>query len=151
MNPWGRTHDHPHIRSPKGVMSCDEIRYWLRELTANHGWTFRALARLFGRMRRNGQPNDGAVRSKLNHSWIYPGDQVVYSRQIDRILSGELVRRRSHAVVADHPVPIHRPARMVYDFVSDRLRWVNPRLVASPTLPSFATAFERAEIFKALP
>lgn len=130
--------DHPHIRSPEGVMSCDEIRFWIRELMDNHGWGGRLLARVLA------LPDRGALMSKLRRSWIYPGEQVRLSGQLDRIISGELVpvnggqNRAGYARVADHPRPLELPARLAYDFKAGRLAWVRPRQVTPPTIPSFA-------------
>jgi hypothetical protein len=138
-NPWGR--DHPHIRSPKGVMSCEEIRHWFVALRRDHGWAGALLARTVG------LPDKGAMTSKLRRSWIYPGEQLKFSRQLDRILSGELVPlqigRRWEAVLADNPKPLVRQARMAYDFATGRVRWVTPRIGVDPTLPGFQQVMTR--------
>src|ERR1700730_18064057 len=98
--------DHPRVRSPEGAMSCDEIRYWIREIIGL-GWSPTALARALG------LPDRGALMSKLRGSGIFPGEQVRFSRQFDRIISGELVQAKVNgklaAVLADYPVPIKRP------------------------------------------
>jgi hypothetical protein len=137
---WGTvgTRDHPHIRSPEGVMSCEEIRHWIRELMTTHRWPRRLLARVLG------VRNAGAMKSKLKRSWIYPGEQLRFSRQIDRILSGELVPmkfgNRYDAVVADNPVPLAgRPVMAWLPGVG--LHWKAPRVSAAHTLPSFAKVF----------
>jgi hypothetical protein len=127
-------------------MSCDEIRYWIRELREHHGWPGRLLARTLG------LPDKGALMSKLRRSWIYPGEQIRFSRQLDHIISGELVPQRLRApsgqmrweaVVADHPVPLQKAARLAYDLKTGRLRWVQPRMAPDPVLTSFSTAIER--------
>jgi hypothetical protein len=134
VRPFNR--DHPHIRSPKGVMSCDEIRHWLSVLHGQFGWPWETLARTLG-------IGEGKhVASKLRgNSWIYPGEQIRMSRQLDRIISGELVcekrGQRVDAVLADNPAPLTTKARMVYDLKAGRIRWVAPRLAPDPLLPSF--------------
>ena len=143
--------DHPHLRSPPGVMSCDEIRYWISVLPSEHGWGKHCLSRTLG------LHNPGSMMSKLKRSWIFPSEQIRLSRQIGRIISGELVcvsmpfngkTRKFEAVVADNPVPLQRPARMAYDFVSGRLRWVRPHVGTAPVLPSFATALQNLEVWE---
>ncbi len=68
MRPFYR--DHPHIRSPKGVMSCDDIRYRLSVLHERHGWTWETRARTLG-------IGEGKrLKGKLTGSWIYPGEQI---------------------------------------------------------------------------
>lgn len=128
-------------------MSCDEIRYWLRELMAR-GWSCSALTRVLG------ASNDGSLISKLKRSWIYPSEQIRFTRQLDRILSGELVQARCgkwgrlEGVLADNPVPIRRPARMVYDLKTGKVGYVAPRPTIVPMLPSFRDALEKAEIWQ---
>jgi hypothetical protein len=128
-------------------MTCDEIRYWLKELHEKHGWNWACLARTL----RLGEAKH--ARSKLRRNVRFVGgEQRRCSRQIDRILSGELVTAmlpgkkgppRQQAVVADHPVPIQQPARLVYDLATGRMHWKKPRSVPEPVLPSFATALRR--------
>lgn len=131
-----------HRGAPVGVMSCDEIRYWLNELM-RRGWGHKHLARLLGRER----PERNPIKRKANgKEWIYWGEQVRYSRQIKRILSGELIqvgqKKRFdskdpyRAVLAKNPVPLVPPSRWVYD---GRLRLVPWGF--EPPLPSFQTLF----------
>lgn len=125
--------DHPHIRSPKGVMSCDEIRFWIRELHEKHGWRRIVLARALG------AHDAQTLFGKLKGKWIYPGEQLRFSRGLDRIISGELVADYPYARVADHPVPLKQPARMAYDFASGRICWVQGRGAPAQALPSFSS------------
>ena len=67
-----------------GVLSQQEIRWWLCELR-RRGWGTRLLGRTIGL--RNPQ----CVMAKADgRQWIYPSEQIRMSRQIKRILSGEL-------------------------------------------------------------
>jgi len=137
MHPFNK--DHPHVRSPKGVMGCDEIRHWLSVLHQQFGWPWETLARTLG----IGEGKHVASKVRGN-SWIYPGEQIRMSRQLDRILSGELVceqcGRRVDAVLADSPTPLANKPRLVYDLNASGMRWVAPRLALKPALPSFRAA-----------
>jgi hypothetical protein len=122
------------LKNPKGVMTCEEIRYWIRELMKT--WPYGCLARTLG------LPDLMAMKSKLRRSWIYYGEQIRFSAQIDRILRGELVPVKTglrwDAMVVDDPVPLKQPARMQYDLQAGRLKWVPPRRGVEPVLSSFA-------------
>lgn len=138
------TRDHPHLRSPAGVMSCDEIRYWVRFLL-DHGWRTLCLARTLGF--RDATPHS-SLKSKLRRSWIYPAEQVRMSTALDRIISGELVQvqcgNKFEAMIADNPRPLELPMRLAYDFSTGRLRYVRPRTTVEPLLPSFSDVLSTA-------
>ena len=103
-------------------MSQQEIRWWLTELR-RRGWGTRVLGRTMGL--RNPQ----CVMAKADgRQWIYPREQIRMSRQIKRILSGELVCKPGRAgrpdrygngpgkaLIAAHPVPLVPPNKMVLD------------------------------------
>jgi hypothetical protein len=117
-------------------MSTEELRYYIAFLLER--WPKNCLARTLGAWNR------ASLKSKLHTSWIYPGEQVRFTRMIDRILSGELVpvrgkhwRLRADAVVASHPVPLAEPARLKYSLEEGRLGWVVPRTRVTPRLLSF--------------
>lgn len=110
-------------------MSTDEIRYWLTVLHRDHGWGMRALGRTMG-LRGDGH---GWVRKASGKEWIYAGEAKRMSRQIERILSGELVcvkgkkfggHYRRNVLIAEHPKPITPANHWVYDRHSGRLRLV---------------------------
>jgi hypothetical protein len=125
-------------------MSSEEIRQWLKTLHEEHGWPWETLARTLG----IGEGKHAASKVRGN-SRIKYGERRRMSRQIARILSGELVpsapniRRRVDAKLADNPVPIHGAVRMVYDLQSGRLAWKLPPTPTGPRLPSFAEAIEK--------
>jgi len=89
------------------------------------------------------------------NSWFVGGEQARCSRQLLRIISGELVLSqpnkfgRRDAVIADHPVPIRNPSRMAYDMKTGRLV-LRTIPLPQPTLPSFTNAlakfFDRADV-----
>lgn len=120
-------------------MGVDEIRYWLTVLNRDHGWQMRALGRTMG-LRGDGH---GWVRKAAGKEWIYRGEQKRMSRQLERILSGELIciagqggvkggtRRRAKVLIAEHPVPLCPPNHWIYDRRLGRLRLV-PRDRAEP-------------------
>lgn len=132
--------DHPRCRSPVGCMSCDEIRYWLVELRARHGWKTNALARFLG------FTSHSSMVAKLAKSWIYPGEQLRSSKQIRRILSGEVVLRlvdpkanRWEAVVADSPQPLRTRPQFKYSLDKNGITITCQAIPARNTgIPSFA-------------
>lgn len=114
-------------------MGVDEIRYWMTALRKEHGWGTRVLSRTLGF--RNGS----APTQKCKGHWIWRSEQRRASRQIERILSGELVCIRGRvgrgnagkAIIAADPVPLTPPRHWVYDLKSGRLRLV-PREQPKP-------------------
>jgi hypothetical protein len=125
---------HPHLRAPPGVMTCEEIRYWIRELRFNRGWRPVALSNTLGAY------DSSTLMGKLKGKWIYPGEHIRFSRQLDRIISGELVPDGVRARVAEHPKPLQASVRMKFDLASGRLGYVQPRVGVVPKLPSFREA-----------
>lgn len=110
-------------------MGPDEIRYWLVALRKEHGWGTHVLARTLD------FSNHTDVNRKADgRSWIFRKEGRRAARQIERILSGELVCDNTHkrgrygyparAVVAANPVPLTPPRHWVYDLKSGRLRLV---------------------------
>lgn len=119
-------------------MSTEELRYYIAFLIER--WPKKCLARTLGAY------DYGSLASKLKKSWIYPGEQIRFTRMIDRILSGELVpvrgggrgsRIRDEAVVASNPIPMADPPRLKYSLKERRLGWVAPRARVRPQLLSF--------------
>ena len=117
-------------------MSRDEIRHWLRELHTTYGWPWETLARTLG-----------LGEGKHAVSKVRGGEQRRCSRQLDRIISGELVSekrgQRVDAVLADNLTPLTTRSRMAYDLKAGRIFWVAPRLAPEPVLPSFRNALTR--------
>lgn len=144
--------DHPHIRSPQGVMSCDEIRFWITQLL-EQGWRPTALAHVVGI--HTGNNCASHLRRKLTGSWIYPGEQIRFSNGLKRILAGELVcvhlgGRNGNswgAVVASNPVPLRLPTRLRYNLGAGRLEYAPTVLECKPTLPSFRDVFTKADVW----
>jgi hypothetical protein len=132
-------------------MSQQEICWWLKELRRRYGWGTRVLGRTLG------LSNEAAVERKANgKEWIYPTEQIRMSRQIKRILSGELVCKPGRAgrpdrygngpgkaVIAAHPVPLVPPNKMVLDVEHllrhgiGRLKLVPAYEPPLPLLPNF--------------
>lgn len=123
-------------KPPADIMSREEIIELLKELRTR-GWSICALARAIGTHEDHGATLLGKIRGT---SSIYRGEQRRFSRQLHRILSGELVPGRGHPQLADDPKPLRRPAKMV--LIDGKLRWLQPRIVAGePALPSFRKVF----------
>jgi len=144
------TKDHPHLRSPQGAMSCDELRYWIKTLLEEFDWRPLPLARALGIWTDNRHAGGHVVR-KLSGGWIYPGEQIRFSRGIRKIIAGELVcakvsGREWGAVVANNPRPLRLPARLRYNLGAGRLEYVPKELGTKPTLPSFRDVLTKAEV-----
>jgi hypothetical protein len=133
-------------------VSADELRWWMRELDTNqiYGWAGHptALARAFG---FNDSSPVSSMRSKYrerNRAWIYPSEQLRFSRQLKKLLAGEIICRqvgtRWQAVVADAPQALRQPVRFRYNLARGGLEWV--RVGGSPgsVLPSFKTLMSAA-------
>jgi hypothetical protein len=124
-------------RARQDVMSIGEILQWLTLLHERHAWPWETLGRTLG-------IGEGKhVVSKIRgNSWIGQLEQRRMSRQLCRIISGELVLTapnkygRRDAAIADNPQPIRNPALMAYDMKTGRIvRRAAP--LPEPTLPSF--------------
>ena len=143
--------DHPRTKAPPGVLSQEEIRFYLKELIENpaFGWShaYHALEVAFGMS----QPRKHWLRTKLKRAWIYPGEQIRFSRAIQQILAGELVPKRvinpdKRRVVwmparADVPVPLKvaRGGCWKVDLTSGRLGFLRTEVTFTPEVPSFST------------
>lgn len=123
-------------------MSQAEILYWFRELGTNpeHGWAghWAALGRAVG---FDKNPSE-SIKAKVYYgSWIYPGEQIRFSRRLRTVLSGEVVCRKLgqyyQAVLSDNPIPLKGTTRLRYNLGTERLQWVVPVLSPGPVLPSF--------------
>ena len=139
-NRWSRL---PYGKPPPGVMTVEEIRYWLGALRTKHGWGVAGLARALG-------CSPGSVYGKTKgSSWIFRTEQLRFSRVLKRIIAGELVYRPGEyilagCVLADHPVPLPQPVRHEFDFVTGKLIRFLPRTEGQSTVPSFQAALKNA-------
>lgn len=142
--------EHPRLYAPD-CLSCDEIRFYLKQLIENpdFGWShaYRALEAAFGME----EPAKHRLRQKLRRSWIYPGEQIRFSRVTREILAGTLVPKllpdgKKGRVVwmparAARPVPIAAAQRGCWkvDFQSGRLSFSRPPVSFTPEAPAFST------------
>lgn len=158
-----RTHslNHPAPITSRGIMSCDEIRHWLREFYTRPelGWCphTAALAAAVGAALSTSRKNCATLIAKVKgRGWIYPGEQVRYTRQLRLMLAGVLICRQApgfrgqrgwRGVIADHPAPLKEAIRMRYDLTSGRLGYTRPTMGAQPMLPSFASVMLNPEVW----
>jgi hypothetical protein len=133
-----------YARAPQDVMSVGEILQWLTLLHEQHGWPWETLGRTLG-------IGEGKhVRSKIRgNSWIGALEQRRMSRQLCRIISGELVLiapnkyGRRDAVIADNLRPIRGALHMAINWPrSARIVWRTAPL-PEPSLPSFKNALAK--------
>lgn len=147
-----RNQRRPYPIPPPGVMTAEEIRYWLNVLTRKYGWSPIALGRVLGM-----KHPQGIYGKRKGTHWIYRTEQLRFSRVLKRIIDGELifvpwVRKRvevfpavpGHAVLADHPVPLPQPVRYEFDFKAGMLQRILWRKRGTSTIPSFKKALQNA-------
>lgn len=136
-----------HWKPPPGVMSCEEIRWWMDELR-RRGWNRGVTQRALGMRHHN-------WRKATGKSWIYPGEQIRFSRALKRIIRGEVVMqptgRRSgrrdrftglqqvqRAVVIEcNPQPLRMPMQVRYDLRAGGFRLSPKELPPENPLPDF--------------
>jgi hypothetical protein len=141
-------------------MSCDEIRYWIREIITNPDWGWKgrgtAIATVLGI--HTGRSANSHLRRKLDPDcWIYPGEQIRFTKGLRRILAGEVKvvegrcprgrARTWNVVVVDNPVPLPRPRRLRYNLATGRLEHVTDPLESRPSIPSFKDALRNAPVW----
>lgn len=134
-----------YVKPPPGVMTAEEIRYWLNALLTVHGWTPTGLGRTLG-MKHPAQHIPGKANGT---NWLYRTEQLRFSRVLKRIISGELVHRPythilSGCRLADHPVPLPQPVRYEFDPQVGKVVRILPRREGTSTVPSFQTALKNA-------
>lgn len=127
-------------------MSCAEIRWWICELR-RRGWNRGVMQRLLGTKHHNWRKADGK-------EWIYPGEQVRFSRQLGRVIRGEVVMQPTgrHArrdkftgrndcqkavVITRNPQPLPMPMQVKYDMRAGRFRLVPQQVPIENPLPDF--------------
>ena len=155
MNPF-RNPVRPHWTPPPGAMSCQEIQFWMQELR-RRGWNRGCTARALGMSHHNWCKAYG-------REWIYPREQLRFSRQLRKIISGEVVmkvrlkkdgkphrnggsgRGRGYVqdpVLADTPEPLHMPMKLTFDMKAGRLRMQPLREIPENPLPSFKSILQK--------
>lgn len=142
MKPW-RNSPWPHWKPPPDVMSCEEIRWWMRELR-RRGWNRGVTQRALGMRFHNW------VKAYPDGAWIYPGEQIRFSRALGRIIRGEVVmqvtgksghgrgqRAQEAVLVVRNQQPLPMPMQMKYDMRARRFRIVPQQVPPENPLPDF--------------
>lgn len=161
MRPFSR--DFPLKEAPKGAMSCDEIRHWMRKLWEDPalGWADKPKSCLANGLGFYDVAPDASLAAKFTttrtRAWIYPSEQVRLSRQLKLLLAGavvpKIVGRYPHRrdlprwapVLADDPRPLPVRPGQRYDLKRGRLEYFVPDLAYTDVLPSFQTLLSRAQ------
>lgn len=143
------TRDHPHEIISPHVMTFQEIRFWMKELSTNaaYGWANKGVA---GLARALGMGEGATLQSKLTVRWIWPKEQVRLTARIREILAGHLVPRkfgkRTEGVYVNPPQPpAVTPPRMIRLTATPgklELRAQDNR--PPPKMPAFHRAFAEA-------
>jgi hypothetical protein len=142
--------DHPRLYGPD-CLSCDEIRFYLEQLIRNpdFGWShaYQALEVAFGMS----NPGKQWLKTKIKRSWIYPGEQIRFTKVIREILAGELVPKllpdgRKGRMVwmparAADPKPIKAAQKGCWkvNLESGRVSFSRPPVTFAPGVPAFST------------
>lgn len=115
------------------------------------GWNRGEMQRALG-MRK------GNYRKMLGKEWIYPTEQIRFSRQLRRIISGELVLQERvprqingngkpvrDVVLATEPEPLVPPMKKVYSLKVGRLVDVPAYTPPENPLPNFKAILENVK------
>jgi hypothetical protein len=133
------------------VKSVEEIRWWLKMLHEQRGWPWETLGRTLG----IGEGKHVASKVRGNSRFV-GGEQIRCTRQLRRIISGELVpveRRNSQggkrwdAVIADHPQPL-RPGLHWHVDLKRGTAYLEPTEPPPPMLPNFRNMLENPRPWK---
>lgn len=138
----------------KGVMSCEEIKWWIREFSTNPAWNWTRnktnLARALG---FNNHPLP-TMNGKLKTAWIYPTEQVRLSERIRLIRDGYLVPYYNifpHSFEYANPPrpPVRPPTKMTVHTVAGGARLtLEPPETPTPRMPDFKNIFKNALLWK---
>ena len=138
----------------KDMLSCEEILYWLRELSKNPHWGWARnrtnLARALGWRKNPKQCMD----SKLRGGWIYPTEQVRLSERIQMVLAGNVIpnyegRKASFEYVNPPRPPVKPPAKYRVSLGKNGPMFhVAQFKPPTATLPDFKSVFAKARLWK---
>lgn len=116
----------------------------MRELR-RRGWNRGVMQRTLGMKHHNWSKANGK-------DWIYPTEQIRFSRQLRKIIAGELVlkvyprpsayQRKQDAVLTEKPVPLVPPLRKAYSVKLGRLVDVPAYTPPENPLPDFKRALD---------
>lgn len=143
------TRNHPkEIISPH-VMTFDEIRFWIKELSTNpaYGWAKGGVA---GLSRAMGYSVPSSMTDKLTTRWIWPKEQVRLTARVGEILEGYIVPtrfgQRVDGVYTDPPVPpvVNYPRSIRCQANIAGLKFLAHDMRPAMKLPSFKNAFAEA-------
>ena len=137
-----------------GVMSCGEIRWWIRELSQNPTWGWsRNKANLARALGFKGHAAE-TMMGKLRKAWIYPTEQTRLSERIRLLRDGYVIPlydRYPHSYEFVNPPrpPATPPARMVVHTKHSGARLtVEQPQYAKPSMPDFKSVFKNARLWR---
>lgn len=136
------------------VLSCEEILYWIKELSRNplYGWSRNKsnLARALG-FRKHALE---CMNSKTYGAWIWPSEQVRISERIKLILAGHVIPKyncypHSFEYVNPPRPPAKPPAKLrVATHPDGPMLHVEPFQPPVRKLPDFKNVFKNARLWK---
>lgn len=138
----------------EGVLSCDEIRWWIRAFAYDEEWGWSKnkanLARALGFKGHAAE----TMMGKLRKAWIYPTEQLRLSERIRLLRDGYVVPiysryPNSFEYVNPPRPPARKPTRMTVHTRHDGPRLtLDPPEVARPQMPDFRNVFKNARLWK---
>lgn len=141
------------FRNPE-ILSCQEIQYWIRELSSNPSWGWAQNKTNLGRALGFAKFSKASMLSKLRKSWIYPTEQVRLSERIRLIVNGYLipnydVKPATYEYVNPPRPPAKPPAKFRVSVGSDGPMFHVEQFKA-PTvgMPDFKSVFQSARLWK---
>lgn len=137
------------------TLSCEQIRWWLKELSENPHWGWSRnksnLARALG---FRGDYAFENMRNKNTGAWIYPSEQVRLSVRIRLLVNGHIIpdysRKPHNYAYANPPRPVAPPpAQLAVSTHRNGPNLAVRRFEAPPsTLPDFKSVFKNARLWK---
>lgn len=136
-------------------MSCDQIRFWLRELSSNPIYNWSQHKNNLGRaLGFNPKRAGDRLMSKLQGGWIYPTEQVRLSERLKLVITGHLVPvytgKRPSFEYVNPPRPVAKPpAKLTVRTAATGAQLTVEQFKQPPQqLPDFRTVFQTARLWK---
>lgn len=141
------------FRNPE-ILSCEEIKHWIRELAYNPHWGWSQNKTNLGRALGFAEYSKASMLSKLRRGWIYPTEQVRLSERIRLIVNGYLIpnynERPASYEYVNPPRPKAKPPGKFRVSIGSEGPMFHVEQFKAPTveMPDFKSVFERARLWK---
>lgn len=136
-------------------MSCDQIRFWLRELSTNPIYNWCQNKNNLGRaLGFNAKRPGDRMAAKLTGAWIYPTEQVRLSERLKLVIAGHLVPvytgKHPSFEYVNPPRPVCKPPAKLTVRTAATGAQLTVQQFQTPAqqLPDFRTVFQTARLWK---